>query len=87
MLLAVLAVINVIALIMYGVDKGRAEKGLWRIPEKELLLIAAIGGGVGAFVGMKLFHHKTLKPRFKYGVPFFMLVQIGLLIYLKKNIL
>ena len=56
-LLVYLLVINLIAFAMYGLDKQRAIKDKWRIPEKTLLLVALFGGGVGAFAGMQTFRH------------------------------
>lgn len=76
------AVTNVIAFLMYGVDKWNAKKGLRRIPEKTLLAIAIIGGSVGAYMGMQVFRHKTKKPKFYIGVPFIFAMQIGILIYI-----
>ena len=74
--------VNLIAFLMYGVDKWNARKNQWRISEKMLLSIAAVGGSVGAYVGMQFFHHKTKKPKFYIGVPFIFLVQIAVLIYI-----
>ena len=54
-----LIIINIIAFVVYGIDKMKAKKGVWRIPEKTLLLLAAIGGSVGAAAGMRLWRHKT----------------------------
>lgn len=70
-----LVVVNVIAWILYGVDKAKAKRGAWRIPEAMLIGWAVIGGSVGAWLGMKTFHHKTLKPRFRYGVPAIFVMQ------------
>ena len=61
--------INVITFIVYGIDKLKAKKGWWRIPEATLLLLAAIGGSIGAWCGMMLFRHKTKHWKFKLGVP------------------
>ena len=71
-----LIIINVIAFFMYGVDKEKARKGEWRIKEKDLILVALIGGSVGAFLGMHLFHHKTRHWYFRYGIPAIMILQI-----------
>lgn len=80
-------VINVITLIMYGIDKWKAQHSKWRIPEATLLIMAGIGGSIGAWTGIKLFHHKTLHKKFKYGVPAIFLIQLGIVvfIYLKTN--
>jgi uncharacterized membrane protein YsdA (DUF1294 family) len=66
---------------IYGIDKYKAKKSLWRIPESTLLLLAAVGGSVGAYFGMKVWHHKTLHKKFKYGVPIILLLHLGLFIY------
>ena len=64
-----LACINVLAFAAFGIDKARARRGAWRISEKALMLLAVMGGGIGAFAGMQAFHHKTRKPLFRIGVP------------------
>lgn len=64
-----LSVINFITWVVYGLDKGRARAGKWRIPEKTLLLLALAGGSAGALTGMLLFRHKTRKAKFFVGVP------------------
>ena len=74
--LAYLAVINVIAFGLYGLDKYRAMNNMWRIPEKTLLGVAAIGGAYGAYLGMRIFRHKTKHLKFQIGVPIMMLVWI-----------
>lgn len=74
--------INVITLIVYGVDKIKARKARWRISEATLLLLAAIGGSIGAWAGMKLWHHKTRHLKFRYGVPVLFILQAALLLYL-----
>ena len=56
-----LGVINIVAFLLYGLDKQKARQNRWRIPEKILLGAAAIGGTIGAFAGMQMFHHKTQK--------------------------
>ena len=76
-----LVVINVVAFAIYGLDKKRAIHDEWRIPEATLLALAAVGGSVGALFGMQTFHHKTRKPKFKYGVPAMLLVHLGLFYY------
>lgn len=64
-----LLLLNAAAFVAFGADKRRARKGRWRIPERTLLGLSAAGGFVGALLGMRLFHHKTRKPRFAIGVP------------------
>lgn len=70
-----LAVINLAALIAFGIDKRKACKKQWRIPEKTLIGLAALGGSIGALFGMHLFHHKTRKRRFSVGIPCILLLQ------------
>lgn len=77
-----LLLVNVIAFVMYGIDKRRAKKDAWRIPEARLLLVAAAGGSVGAWLGMKVWRHKTLHKKFRYGVPAIFLLQVALALYL-----
>lgn len=81
-----LVLINIAAFALYGADKLKAKQGAWRISEKTLLLIAALGGSYGAFLGMQVFHHKTQHPQFKYGVPAMMLVHTALLVWLFPGI-
>ena len=75
-------VVNIIAFAMYGADKYFAKKDMWRISEKALLGIAAIGGAFGAFLGMETFRHKTKHKKFTLLVPVLMAVHLGLLVYL-----
>lgn len=74
--LTYLELINLASFVLYGVDKRRARRGRWRIPESALILIAVIGGSVGALGGMYLFRHKTRKPRFSVGVLVILGMQI-----------
>ena len=60
------------------VDKQKARKNLWRIPEATLLTVAILGGSVGSLLGMRLFHHKTRKPKFSVGIPVILLLQLSL---------
>ena len=76
-----LVLINVITFIAYGIDKLKAKKGKWRTPESTLLLLAIVGGSIGAWCGMKVWHHKTMHKKFKYGTPLILAIQIGLSIY------
>ena len=77
-----LLTINALAFIVYGIDKLKARKGRWRIPEATLLLLAIIGGSIGAWLGMKVWHHKTMHLKFKYGLPAIILLQLALAVYL-----
>lgn len=69
-------IINIIGLFSMLIDKRRAIKNKWRIPEKTLFLIAVIGGSVGSIAGMRLFRHKTKHWYFVYGMPAILIVQI-----------
>ena len=73
---------NLVTFMAFGADKFKAKKGRRRISELSLLLLAAFGGSVGALFGMKVFHHKTLHKKFKYGVPVILALQIALAVYL-----
>lgn len=77
-----LIAINFITFIVYGIDKYKAKKSKWRIPEATLLLIAVIGGSIGAWTGMKVWHHKTMHKKFKNGIPIILVLQCILFIYL-----
>lgn len=77
--------VNIVAFAMYGADKFFAKKDMWRISEKALLGVAAIGGAFGAFAGMEVFRHKTKHAKFTIGVPVLMAVHMGVLVYLFKG--
>lgn len=81
-LLNYLAVINIVTFFIYGIDKWKAKRAKWRIPESTLLGMAALGGSIGAWLGMNTWHHKTLHKKFKYGIPLILFAQIALLIWL-----
>ena len=77
-----LLAINVATLITFGIDKLEAKRAKWRIPEATLLMMAVVGGSVGAWAGMKLWHHKTRHKKFRYGIPVIFALQIALAGYL-----
>lgn len=77
--------VNIIAFAMYGADKFFAKKDMWRISEKALILVAALGGAFGAFAGMETFRHKTKHAKFTIGIPVLMAVHLGILVYLFKG--
>jgi len=79
--LVYLVTINVVTFFMYGIDKWKAKKSKWRIRETALLGLAVLGGSIGARLGMKVWHHKTLHKKFKYGVPAIIIVQLALIVY------
>ena len=74
-----IGIINVATFFIYGIDKLKARKDMWRISESTLLLLAVIGGSIGALLGMKIWHHKTMHKKFKYGLPLILLAQIALI--------
>lgn len=78
-LLYYLIVINIVTFLVYGIDKWKAKQGSWRISEATLLILAVIGGSIGALLGMRVWHHKTMHKKFKYGLPLILLVQIALI--------
>ena len=67
---------------MYGIDKRKARRGAWRIPEKTLFLLPLLGGSVGALLGMKVFRHKTKHWYFVWGIPIILLAQTALAAWL-----
>lgn len=78
---AYILLMNIVVFIAFGADKFKAKKGRKRISEATLLLLAAAGGSIGALLGMKVFHHKTLHAKFKYGVPVILAIQIVIAVY------
>ena len=81
-LTAYLLVINLAAFVTFGVDKHRAKRRQWRVPEKTLFLLAILGGSLGAVCGMCAFHHKTQHWHFRYGLPAILFAHIGLILWL-----
>ena len=80
-----IVVINALALALMLMDKYKAKKNLWRISEATLFGIAAIGGSLGAIIGMRLFHHKTKHLKFSVGLPILLVIHIllGIIVYTK----
>ena len=76
--------INIVTFLVYGIDKWKAKQGSWRISEATLLMLAVIGGTIGALLGMQVWRHKTMHKEFKSGLPLILLAQI-VLIYLISN--
>ena len=85
-ILGYLLAINIATFFLYGIDKYKARKGRWRISEATLLLMAVVGGSIGAWTGMRLWHHKTKHKQFKYGIPIIIILQVALAVYLITNI-
>ena len=84
-ILGYLLAVNITSFLLYGIDKYKAKKGQWRISEATLLTMAAIGGSIGAWTGMRIWHHKTMHKKFKYGIPLIIILQVALVAYLHKN--
>lgn len=84
-MLIYLLIINIIAFIMYGIDKWKAQRNQWRISEKMLLFLAVIGGSAGALAGMYIFHHKTLHKKFTIGVPLILVIQVVIFSCIVEN--
>ena len=83
--IAWLVIINLVAFAIFGLDKKRAKKGQWRIPEKTLFLSAILGGSVGAILGMYIFHHKTKHWYFQIGIPAILILQIAAAYWLSQK--
>ena len=81
-----LIVINIIGFFIMWLDKRKAKKGAWRIPERTIFIITALGGGIGTIAGMYTFRHKTQKPEFTIGLPFITILEtIGIIYYMFIN--
>lgn len=81
-ILIYLLAVNALTFIVYGIDKYKAKHAKWRISEATLLLLAVVGGSIGAWCGMKVWHHKTMHKKFKYGVPAILLMQVALAVWI-----
>ena len=82
-----LLAVNALTFLLYGIDKYKAKKSQWRISEATLMMMAVIGGSLGAWAGMRLWHHKTMHKKFKYGIPIIIIIlQVALVVYLLTNI-
>lgn len=73
---------NLLAFLLMGLDKSKARRNRWRIPEKTLFLSAILGGSIGAILGMQVFRHKTKHASFRIGMPCILIVQLGLAVYI-----
>lgn len=82
LLLLYLLIINALGFALMLVDKYKARKNLWRIPESTLMLIAVLGGSVGSLLGMYTVRHKTKHRKFTVGIPLILAVQIALAVLL-----
>lgn len=87
-----LVLINLAAFLVFGLDKWKAKRkekreSIRRVPEKTLFLLAILGGSVGAILGMRVFHHKTLHKRFRFGLPVILVLQLALAIWIAWRVL
>ena len=83
-----LVIINIVTFLVYGIDKWKARKAMWRVREASLLMLAVLGGSIGAWLGMKVWLHKTQHKKFRYGIPAIIIIQlviIGYFLYLQLN--
>lgn len=78
-------VLNIIGFALMGIDKWKAKKGAFRIPEATLFIIAVIGGSVGSILGMYTFRHKTRHWYFVYGMPAILLLQLAAVFFLTRS--
>ena len=74
-----LIITNIVTVLVYGLDKWKAKKSKWRIREAALLGLAVLGGSIGAWLGMKVWHHKTMHKKFRYGIPAIIIIQLILI--------
>lgn len=84
--LSVFAVINIVGFIVSGVDKYKARRSLWRIPEITFFWLVFMGGAPGVYLGLLLFRHKTKRLKFMVGIPLIFAFQITGLIYLLSRV-
>lgn len=78
----ILLTLNLLTFIIYGIDKFKAKKAKWRIPESTLLLLAVIGGSIGAWLGLQVWRHKTQHKKFYIGIPMILTLQVIATIYI-----
>ena len=76
-----LIIINILGFLLMFIDKQKAKKGAWRIPEKTLFIVTTFGGGIGTIAGMYIFRHKTQKLNFVVGLPLITILEVLLAIY------
>lgn len=76
-----LIAVNITEFLLFGIDKRKAIRGEWRVPESTLLSLAVFGGAVGGILGMRIFHHKTKHPKFYLGIPAILVMEIAVLCF------
>ena len=79
-----LIALNIVTFLVYGIDKIKAKQKIRRIREASLLVLAVLGGSIGALLGMYVWHHKTMHKKFKYGLPLILLAQIAIIYFINK---
>lgn len=87
LLIIYVAVMSLITFAVFGLDKYKAKTDKWRTPEKTLFILAILGGGIGAFLGMQIFRHKTQHKQFVIGIPLIMILQLILIAWLWIKVL
>ena len=85
LILIYLVAMNVVTFFMYGIDKWKAKRSKWRISEATLLGLAVIGGSIGAWLGMRVWHHKTMHKKFQFGIPLIIVAQMAMIIWLTSR--
>ena len=85
LILIYLIAMNVVTFFMYGIDKWKAKRSKWRISEATLLGLAVIGGSIGAWLGMRVWHHKTMHKKFQFGIPLIIVAQVAMIIWLTSR--
>lgn len=86
-MIAYLIAMNLMGFLSMYIDKHKAKKGLWRIPEKTLFLIAALGGSIGSILGMQTFRHKTKHTSFVVGMPVIFILQLVIVWFVCTKVL
>ena len=84
-ILIYLVAMNVVTFFAYGIDKWKAKRSKWRISEATLLGMAVIGGSIGAWLGMRVWHHKTMHKKFQFGIPLIIVAQVAMIIWLTSR--
>ena len=80
-----LIALNIVTFLVYGIDKIKAKQKIRRIRETSLLVLAVLGGSIGALLGMYVWHHKTMHKKFQYGVPLILIAQIALVVFILQS--
>ena len=81
-LIAYFVFMNIAGYASMGLDKVKAKRHAWRIPEATLMTVAALGGSIGSLIGMYLFRHKTMHPKFTLGIPLILAVQVVITVWI-----